>query len=107
MLNAIEFGTFYFFLGRPSPSARFISASNTGPAFCIFLWVWVFFWVPETKGVRIEEMDKLFGGNQGEQDLQRIADIRERLGISSDGVLDEKEKDSYTGAEQLENPEKE
>lgn len=52
-------------------------------------------------------MDKLFGGNQGEQDLRRIADIRERLGISSDGVLEEKEKDGDTGAEQLEKPEKE
>ena len=74
---------------------------NPESAFCIFLWVWVFFWVPETKGVRIEEMDKLFGGNQGEQDLQRIANIRERLGISSDGVL-EKENDDGTGVEQLE-----
>jgi hypothetical protein len=50
--------------------------------FCIILLVWVFFCVPETKGVRIEEMDKLFGGNQGEADMQRIADIRRRLGIT-------------------------
>ncbi|KAI9148958.1 Sugar transport protein MST8 [Paramyrothecium foliicola] len=73
MLAAIEFGTFYFFL-----------------AFCVFLWVWVFFFVPETKGVRIEEMDKLFGGNQGAEDLQRIAEIRARLGITGGDVVDEK-----------------
>lgn len=41
----------------------------------------MFFFVPETKGVPIEEMDKLFGGNAGEDDLRRIANIRARLGI--------------------------
>lgn len=50
-------------------------------------------------------MDKLFGGNQGERDLQRIASIRERLGISGDGVL-EKEKEDDAGVEQLEKLEK-
>jgi hypothetical protein len=49
--------------------------------FCVILLVWVYFCVPETKGVRIEEMDKLFGGNQGESDMQRIAAIRQRLGL--------------------------
>lgn len=44
-------------------------------------------------------MDVLFGGNQGEEDLQRIADIRRRLGISEDGVADMKDD---VGAEQVE-----
>ncbi|KAK7418137.1 hypothetical protein QQX98_004112 [Neonectria punicea] len=73
MLAAIEFGTFYFFFG-----------------FCLFLGVWVFFFVPETKGVRIEEMDKLFGGNQGVEDMQRIADIRVQLGILGGEILKDK-----------------
>lgn len=30
-------------------------------------------------------MDKLFGGNCGEEDLRRIADIRLRLGITAAG----------------------
>ncbi|KAI3538409.1 sugar transporter [Colletotrichum filicis] len=64
MLEAITFGTFYFFL-----------------AFCVILIVWVYFFVPETKGVRIEEMDKLFGGNQGEADMSRMAIIRQQLGL--------------------------
>ncbi|KAK1691019.1 sugar transporter [Colletotrichum godetiae] len=64
MLEAITFGTFYFFL-----------------AFCVILVVWVYFFVPETKGVRIEEMDKLFGGNQGEADMIRMANIRQQLGL--------------------------
>ncbi|GKT83698.1 general substrate transporter [Colletotrichum tofieldiae] len=67
MLEAITFGTFYFFL-----------------AFCIVLIVWVFFFVLETKGVRIEEMDKLFGGNQGAADMTRMAIIRRDLGLASD-----------------------
>ena len=73
MLESISFGTFYFF-----------------SVFCIFLVVWVYFCVPETKGVRIEEMDMLFGGNQGVEDMRRIADIRGRLGITDDGVVDVK-----------------
>ncbi|KAF7550240.1 hypothetical protein G7Z17_g5846 [Cylindrodendrum hubeiense] len=62
--------------------------SNVG--FCLFLGVWVFFFVPETKGVRIEEMDKLFGGNQGVEDMERIANIRLQLGI----VTGDMEKDN-------------
>jgi hypothetical protein len=50
--------------------------------FCIILVVWVYFCVPETKGRRIEEMDEVFGGNQGVEDMRRIADIRRRLGIT-------------------------
>ncbi|CAG8961353.1 hypothetical protein HYFRA_00013814, partial [Hymenoscyphus fraxineus] len=65
MLKSITFGTFYFFL-----------------VFCIILLVWVYFCVPETKGVSIEDMDKVFGGNQGSLDLSRMADIRRRLGIA-------------------------
>ncbi|KAK9319848.1 general substrate transporter [Lipomyces orientalis] len=68
MLKSITFGTFYFFL-----------------VFCIILGVWTYFCVPETKGVPIEEMDKLFGGNSGAADLQRIAEIRVRLGVTEDG----------------------
>ncbi|KAJ5691026.1 hypothetical protein N7488_011761 [Penicillium malachiteum] len=69
MLKTITFGTFYFFL-----------------VFCIILGVCTYFCVPETKGVPIEEMDKLFGGNDGEADLRRIADIRAQLGVDNDDV---------------------
>lgn len=43
----------------------------------------MYFFVPETRGRRIEEMDEVFGGNQGVEDMARIADIRRRLGIES------------------------
>lgn len=86
MLKSITFGTFYFFL-----------------AFCVILFFWVLFAVPETRGkhiaftlakkvqltwigVPIEEMDKLFGGNAGDEDLRRIAHIQQRLGFEDRGA---------------------
>jgi hypothetical protein len=33
-------------------------------------------------------MDKLFGGNDGEADLARIAEIRCRIGLTADGNVD-------------------
>jgi hypothetical protein len=87
MLEAITFGTFYFFL-----------------AFCLILIVWVYFCVPETKGLRIEEMDQVFGGNQGVEDMARIADIRRRLGISSGAIdgVDEKSEGSMDKGVEIE-----
>ncbi|KAJ8133442.1 hypothetical protein O1611_g191 [Lasiodiplodia mahajangana] len=70
LLNSIKFGTFYLFF-----------------AFCVVIFFWVLFWVPETKGVRIEEMDKLFGGNNGAEDIQRMDAIRQRLGVSETMVF--------------------
>ena len=47
--------------------------------------------------IPIEDMDSLFGGSQGQEDLERMARIRARLGISSEGpetiFFDSKEKD--------------
>ncbi|KAJ5650916.1 Major facilitator-type transporter ecdD [Penicillium longicatenatum] len=85
MLGAIKFGTFYFFL-----------------AFCVFLIVWVYLFVPETRGIGIEEMDKIFGGNQGEADMIRMANIRRRLGISVDVSEDSDVKDLDIGVSQIE-----
>ncbi|KAL2671657.1 sugar transporter [Phyllosticta citricarpa] len=62
MLRSIKYGTFYFFL-----------------VFCVLLVVWVWFFVPETKGRRIEEMDDIFGGNSGESDIRMMEEIRARL----------------------------
>ncbi|CAG8139637.1 unnamed protein product [Penicillium olsonii] len=73
MLESITFGTFYFFL-----------------AFCVILFVWVMFLVPETKGVPIEEMDQLFGGNQGQEDLTRMLSVRARLGFADEGTTAKK-----------------
>lgn len=60
-------------------------------AFCIGLIAWVIIMLPETKGVGIEEMDKLFGGNQGEADIIRMRDIRRRLGLGFEDMSGSKE----------------
>ncbi|KAK9365569.1 hypothetical protein V1509DRAFT_675491 [Lipomyces kononenkoae] len=107
MLKSITFGTFYFFL-----------------VFCIILLVWVKYWVPETKGnsavlldcfslswltlilqlgVPIEEMDKIFGGNAGEADLQRIASIRNRLGLGQECDFAKEEQEEKEGTAFIEN----
>lgn len=88
MLASITYGTFYFFLGEfvqisPSPrpcSNRDLSLTELS-AFCLLLIGWVYFFVPETRGVRIEDMDKIFGGSDGEADMSRMAEIRQRLGL--------------------------
>lgn len=64
MLKTIQFCTFYYFL---------IS--------CLILIVWTYFFVPETIGVPIEEMDAGFGRNQDGSDMERMVDIRRRFGI--------------------------
>lgn len=46
------------------------------------MFFWVLFCVPETRGIPIEDMDRLFGGSQGQEDLERMARIRARLSIS-------------------------
>lgn len=45
-------------------------------------------------GVPIEEMDKLFGGNEAEADLERIAEIRSRIGVTADDHTDAIVKES-------------
>ncbi|KAE8136348.1 sugar transporter [Aspergillus pseudotamarii] len=86
MLESIEFGTFYFYL-----------------AFCVFLAIWVYFFLPETNGVPIEEMDKIFGGSQGEQDAIRLANIYSQLGVGT-GFDGKQEKDTDSHVENIEEP---
>ncbi|KAJ5784555.1 Major facilitator-type transporter ecdD [Penicillium pulvis] len=106
MLAAIKYGTFYFFLGGAYLLciAHFQWMKNllANVAFCLFLIGWVYFFVPETRGVGIEEMDKLFGGNQGEVDMIRMANIRRRVGITPDGPEDSDVKDLDIGISQIE-----
>ena len=58
----------------------------------MILIVWVWFFVPETKWRRIEEMDDIFGGNQGESDIRMMEDIRTRLERGDSLVVDVEDK---------------
>ncbi|KAK9459714.1 general substrate transporter [Lipomyces oligophaga] len=66
MLTSIKFGTFYFFF-----------------AFCIILIFWTYFLIPETKGVAIEDMDKIWGGNSAAEDVRRLELITKEVGSNT------------------------
>jgi hypothetical protein len=44
--------------------------------------VWVHFCLPETRGVSLEEMDKVFGSRTGEEDAIMLAEARQEIGLS-------------------------
>jgi hypothetical protein len=54
--------------------------------FAVFLaagMVWVHFCLPETRGVSLEEMDKVFGSRTGEEDAIMLAEARHDIGLST------------------------
>lgn len=66
MMKHLRFGTFIFF-----------------GVFSLLGGLFVMFFVPETKGLTLEEMDELFGDSTGlaKADLERQHDIQRRLGL--------------------------
>lgn len=82
MLEHITYGTFIFF-------GAFSLAGG------LFIW----FFVPETKGLTLEEMDEVFGATEGlaAADQARQDAILRRLGLIDDGVV-EKKADEETGS---------
>ncbi|KAK1221289.1 hypothetical protein PQX77_015899 [Marasmius sp. AFHP31] len=75
MITNLRFGTFIFF-----------------GAFSFLGGLFIMFFVPETKGVTLEEMEEVFGGTAGLalEDQQRLDTIQARLGVAFTGH-DEKE----------------
>ena len=47
--------------------------------FCGLSAVWTFYFVPETKGRSLEDMDKVFGDNAAEADVRRRSEIYQEL----------------------------
>lgn len=66
MLTHISFGTFIFF-----------------GVFSFMGGLFVLFFVPETKGLTLEEMDEVFGDESGSsvQDMERLMAINKRIGL--------------------------
>ncbi|KAJ8072444.1 hypothetical protein PM082_016003 [Marasmius tenuissimus] len=75
MITHLKFGTFIFF-----------------GAFSFLGGLFILLFVPETKGVTLEEMEEVFGGTTGlaQEDQQRLDTIQARLGVTFTGH-DEKE----------------
>ena len=77
MLEAWEWGTYIFF-------AVFLAGSM----------VWTYFYLPETKGATLEEMDRVFNSHTGEEDAILLAEARRDVGLSErlerDAVVAEK-----------------
>ncbi|KAJ5936591.1 hypothetical protein N7466_003041 [Penicillium verhagenii] len=65
MLASWEWGTYIFF-------AVFLGIGI----------VWVWFYLPETKGTSLEEMDRVFGSNAGEQDAELMREARRDVGLT-------------------------
>lgn len=62
MITGIGFGTYVFFA-----------------AFCLIALVWVWFFIPETNGRTLEQMDFVFGDNQTQHEQERRARIEEEM----------------------------
>lgn len=64
MLATLKFGTYIFF-----------------GAFCLLMFLWVLFFVPETRYKSLEEMDVVFKDNTGAKDRERMQAILFEVGL--------------------------
>ena len=62
MLTSIGFGTYVFFA-----------------AFCLLALIWVYFFIPETMGRTLEQMDYVFNDNQSLVEQERRARIEAEM----------------------------
>ncbi|KAI5806571.1 MFS sugar transporter [Peziza echinospora] len=70
MIRDIGFGTYIFFA-----------------VFCLLMFLWVLFLVPETKNKTLEEMDVVFKDNSSAVDAERMKRVNERIGLSASGNI--------------------
>lgn len=72
MLETLEWGTYIFFA-----------------AFALIAIVFVYFFVPETRGKSLEEMDAVFGDTAAHEEKSRLAEVAASLGLT-EALPDEK-----------------
>lgn len=66
MLDGIGWGTYIFF-----------------SVWSLLGGVFVYFFIPETKGKTLEEMDMVFGSYTGAEDMEELARVQERVGLKA------------------------
>ncbi|KAG6027210.1 hypothetical protein E4U41_001005 [Claviceps citrina] len=86
MLGAWAWGTYLFF-------AVFLTAG--------IFWVW--FFLPETKGATLEDMDRVFGSHTGEEDAKLLHEAQREVGLTASlgrrGVLPKGQAERTDSAE--------
>ncbi|KFY54942.1 hypothetical protein V496_07136 [Pseudogymnoascus sp. VKM F-4515 (FW-2607)] len=84
MLDKLKYGTYILFAG-----------------FCLLMFLWVFFFLPETRYKTLEEMDEVFGDNSATVDRERMQEIMGEIGLeqsplqTDERLSDEKNRDEY------------
>lgn len=74
MLATIGWGTYIFFA-----------------AFCLIAFAFTYFFIPETQGKTLEDMDLVFGDTAAHEEKERIKTIEAQLrGVHVDGTGNEK-----------------
>ncbi|OBT38704.1 hypothetical protein VE00_10652 [Pseudogymnoascus sp. WSF 3629] len=75
MLTTITWGTYIFFA-----------------AFCLLAFAFTYFFIPETRGKTLEDMDLVFGDTEAHEEKERIRGIEAQLrGVHIDGTENEKD----------------
>ncbi|KAJ6592856.1 general substrate transporter [Mycena capillaripes] len=73
-----------FFIGLVTPVMMEASAAGTFMTFataCFLAYLWATYSVPETAGVALEDMDRVFGSEVGREDAARRREVEEELGL--------------------------
>ncbi|KAK7057875.1 MFS domain-containing protein [Favolaschia claudopus] len=73
-----------FFIGLITPVIMEASAAGTFLTFataCFIAYLWATYGVPETAGVALEDMDRVFGSDAGREDVARRRVVEEELGL--------------------------
>lgn len=58
--------------------------------------IWVYFYIPETRGRTLEEMDAAFGSHTSQEDIEELGRVQEEVGLTAllegntNGLYDEK-----------------
>ncbi|KAJ7915801.1 general substrate transporter, partial [Mycena leptocephala] len=73
-----------FFIGLITPVMMEVSAAGTFLTFataCFLAYLWATYSVPETAGVALEDMDRVFGSEVGREDALRRREVEDELGL--------------------------
>ncbi|KAJ7194881.1 general substrate transporter [Mycena pura] len=87
-----------FFIGLVTPVMMDVSPAGTFLAFataCFLAYLWATYRVPETAGVALEDMDRVFGSEVGREDAARRRQVEEELGLRQllAGLVDIREEE--------------